>query len=99
MQAYQSSAYHYRIIVLDNGNLFLENPEIIEEELENGNILYFSGVKMAWPTRQDITTFQEVGLTRASAKTALNIALNKKISAPERTNFLENNDFVTTNNC
>jgi hypothetical protein len=92
MQVYTSKTNHYKIII-DDEVILVENPDIIEEVLENDVVIYISQVRLAWPTKDDVTVFQGIHLTRSASKDSLNESLNKKIGALERTNFLENNCF------
>jgi len=90
MSFFRSYVNSYVISQHEDGGLEVENPDVTCEYLENGRVIYCSQANLVFPTNEILIG---VGSLRAEAIRNMNVILNKKISAKDRTNFLENNCF------
>ena len=81
----------YTLFQDESGSLRIENPDTQIEYLENGQQLYISRANFAHPTKENWFPFIGVGSTKSEAVASMNLLLNKKISAEDHANFLNNN--------
>ena len=97
MVFFRSRANPYVICQCENGDIKVENPDVTCEYLENGRIIYCSQAKLVFSTKKDIFNFIGVSPIRSEAIRNMNEQINKKVSAKDRTNFLDNNYFLLIN--
>lgn len=87
----------YKLLQHETGELGVENPTVTVDYLENGRCVYYGQAKFAFPSKEKGYSFTGISSNRAEAIKMLNNLLNKKISAEDRTNFLNNNYFSLVN--
>jgi len=98
LQTYISLTNQYKVYVHECadpgaiGELWIENPSITVDILENGGKVYYSRAIFALPTKEDAYTFTGISSTRSESIELLNRLLNEKVSA-NHTNFLLDNYF------
>jgi hypothetical protein len=95
MRFYRSADNPHILFQRNSDELEIENPSISEEYLENNRSIFCSRAEFLFSGEK--VTLLGVSLLRAESIQILNSALNKKISAKGRTNFLRNNCFSLGN--
>jgi hypothetical protein len=92
MRTYRSITNPHILLQHNSEEFVIENPVVSEEFLENNRSVFYCRAEFLFFGEK--TTLLGASLTRAESIHMVNGALNKKISAEGRTNFLRNNCFV-----
>lgn len=83
---YRSLAHSLELSLLDSGRIWIFNPHVEEDHLENGQILFWATAALPHDALQGI------GTTRFQAVKSLNDSLNNKIGT-QYADFIERNYF------